>query len=147
MACDPVAEAVSAQKNAGYQADLWVAVELEPMTKLWQGIGGKSNFFLSEEDARDARGAYSGTQAYRFAETLWRHAQVQGNPTLGFRSGIREFVVDLPTRVAVGICRENPLLGSGSVLQYYIPDWESRLHLTGRQFTFGQAGFPKTLGR
>jgi len=60
------------------------------------------------EDARDAHGAYSGTRAYRFAETLWRHAQVQANPTLGYRSGIREFVVDLRTRAAVGICRENP---------------------------------------
>lgn len=146
MARDPVAEAISAQMNGGYQADLWVSVDLEPMTKVWQGIGGKSDFFVGEENAREATGAYTGTQAYRFAETLWRHAQVQANPALGYRSGIREFVVDIRTLAAAGTCRENPLLGSGSVVQYYIPDWESRLHATGRQFTFDQAGFPKKLG-
>ena len=112
------------------------------MTKLWQGIGGKSSFFLGEEDAREAKGAYTGSQPYRFAETLWRLAHVEPNAKLGFRSGIREFVVDIDTAAAMGICRANPVLGSGSVVQYYIPDWESRLHETGRRFTFGQTGFP-----
>ena len=142
MGRDLVAEAMTAQSSTGYRPDFWVTIDLEPMTKLWQGIGGHSNFFFSEENAREAKGAYVGTQAYRFAETLWRHAQVQANPTHGFRSGIREYVVDLSTRVAMGICRENPLLGSGSVMQYYIPDWASRLHPTGRKFTFGEKAFP-----
>lgn len=143
MGRDLTAEAMAMQTSTGYRADLWVVVDLEPMTKLWQGIGGHSNFFFSEEDAREAKGAYVGTKAYRFAETLWRHSQVQPNAKLGYRDGIREYVVDLPTRAALGVCRENPQLGSGSVIQYYLPDWESRLHATGREFTFSEKAFPK----
>src|SRR5512147_1631236 len=142
MARDLVSEAKQAQVSGGYRADLWVAITLDPMTKLWQGIGGHSNFFLSEEDAREAKGAYAGATPYRFAETLWRLAQVQPNATLGFRTGIQEFVVDLETKVAMGVCQSNPVLGSGSVVQYYIPDWASRLHETGRKFTFGEKAFP-----
>lgn len=143
MGRDLAAEAMATQTSTGYRADLWVVVELEPMTKLWQGIGGESPFFFSEENAREAKGAYVGTTAYRFAETLWRHAQVQPNAKLGYRDGIREYVVDLTTRAALGVCRENPQLGSGSVVQYYLPDWKSRLHATGREFTFSEKAFPK----
>src|SRR5690349_20366419 len=120
MSRDLVSEAKQAQLTTGYRADLWIETTLEPMTKLWQGKGGKSNFFLSEEDARDAKGAYVGTTPYRFAQTLWRLAQVQPNATLGFRDTILEFVVDIETRVAMGVCQANTALGSGSVLQYYI---------------------------
>jgi hypothetical protein len=147
MARDLVSEAKQAQLTTGYRADLWIETKLEPMTKLWQGKGGKSNFFLSEEDAREARGAYDGTIPYRFAQTLWRLAQVQPNPTLGFRDTILEFVVDLEIRVAMGVCQANTALGSGSVLQYYIPDWEPRLHETGRRFTFDAKGFPSLSAR
>jgi len=142
MARDLISEAKQSQVSGGYRVDVWVAITLEPMTKVWQGIGGESNFFLSEEDAREAKGAYAGTQPYRFAETLWRLAQVQPNAKFGFRSGIQEFVVDLDTKVAMGVCQSNPVLGSGSVVQYYIPDWTSRLHLTGRKFAFGEKAFP-----
>ena len=142
MTRDVVSEARLAQVNGGYRSDVWVAVTLEPMTKVWQGIGGESNFFFSEEDAREAKGAYVGTQAYRFAETLWRLAQVQPNAKLGFRSGIQELVVDIDTKVAMGVCLSNPVLGSGSVVQYYIPDWASRMHKTGRKFTFDEKAMP-----
>jgi hypothetical protein len=114
---------------------------LQPMTKLWQGVGGHSNFFFSEEDAREARGSYEGSRAFKFAETLWRLAQVQPNPTLGYRQAIAEFVVDLPTVAAVGVCTANRTLGSGSVFQYYIPEWESRIFTTGRTFKFGAKGY------
>jgi hypothetical protein len=143
MTKDPESEAVAAQSGSGYSADTWLNVQLESMTKVWQGIGGKSNFFLSEEDAREARGAYEGTQPHKFAETLWRLAQVQPNATLGYRQGIREYVVDIRTPAAIGVCIANPLLGSGSVQQYYIPDWEQRLHPTGREFKFAANGYPK----
>ena len=72
--------------------DAWMDVELEAMTKVWQGLGGESNFFFSEEDAREARGAYVGTQPYEFAETLWRLAQVSPSQKYGYRSAIVEFV-------------------------------------------------------
>jgi len=143
MTKDPSSEAVVAQSGSGYSADTWLNVELESMTKLWQGIGGKSNFFVSEEDAREARGAYEGTQPHKFAETLWRLAQVQPNATLGYRQGIREYVVDIRTPAAMGVCLANPLLGSGTVCQYYIPDWEHRLHATGREFKFAANSYPK----
>ena len=143
MGRDWAAEAMATQTKTGYRADMWIVVDLEPMTKLWQGIGGHSNFFFSEEDAREAKGAYVGTKAYRFAETLWRHAQVEPNAALGYRDGIREYVVNLPTRAAFGVCRENPHLGSGSVVQYYLPGWESLVHATGREFKFGEKAFPK----
>jgi hypothetical protein len=68
---------------------------------------------------------------------------VQPNPKLGFRLGIREFVVDLPTRAAVGICRNNPVLGSGSIFQYYVPDWQRRLLPTGREHQFRTGIYPK----
>jgi hypothetical protein len=145
MTRDVASEARLAQVNGGYRVDVWVAITLQPMTKVWQGIGGESNFFLSEEDAREAKGAYVGTQAYRFAETLWRLAQVQPNAKLGFRSGIQEFVVDIDTKVAMGVCLSNPVLGSGSVVQYYIPDWASRMHKTGRKFTFDEKAMPNLI--
>jgi hypothetical protein len=83
MARDLISEAKQAQATGGYRADVWVTITLEAMTKVWQGVGGESNFFFSEEDAREAKGAYVGTRPYRFAETLWRLAQVQPNAKLG----------------------------------------------------------------
>jgi hypothetical protein len=133
--------AATAQSGSGYAVDTWIELTLEPILKLWQGVGGHSNFFFSEEDAREAKGAYDGSQAYRFAETLWRLAQVQPNPVLGYRQEIAEFVVDLPVPAAVGLCTANKSLGSGSVFQYYIPDWESRVYRTGRSFKFGSKGY------
>jgi hypothetical protein len=134
-------QAVSAQTSGGYSGDVWFNVRLEPMTKVWQGIGGYSNFFLSEHDAREARGSYVGTTPYKFAETLWRLAQVQPNVVHGYRLGIREFVVDLPTPAAFSVCVSNVRFGSGGVFQYYIPDWERTLYPTGREFKFGAASF------
>jgi hypothetical protein len=134
-------QAASTQSGSGYAVDVWMDMTLEPMTKLWQGVGGHSNFFFSEEDAREARGAYEGMNAFRFAETLWRLAQVQPNPSLGYRQAIAEFVVDLPTPAAVGVCTANRTLGSGSVFQYFIPDWEVRMFATGRSFKFGAKGY------
>lgn len=49
-----------AQQSSGksYGVDTWMNVMLEPMMKVWQGIGGNSNFFSSEHDVREAIGAY-----------------------------------------------------------------------------------------
>jgi hypothetical protein len=137
-----VADAIAAQITAGYSADSWMALTLEPMTKLWQGIGGQSPFFFSEEDARAARGAYSADDRFQFAETLWRLGQVKPNPQLGYRPSIREFVVDLHTPAAVGICNANRKLGSGSLLQYYAPTWRETLRETGREHVFPHRSFP-----
>ena len=134
-------QAATAQSSTGYAVDQWIDLTLEPILKLWQGVGGHSNFFFSEEDAREANGAYEGSKAFRFAETLWRLAQVQPNPVLGYRQEIAEFVVDLPVPAAVGLCIANASLGSGSVFQYYIPDWESRVYRTGRTFKFSSKGY------
>ncbi|PRQ05039.1 hypothetical protein [Enhygromyxa salina] len=133
--------AAGAQSSSGYGVDAWLDISLEPMTKVWQGMGGASNFFFSEEDAREARGSYMGTNPYRFAETLWRLAQVSPSAKYGYRSGIAEFVVDLPVAAAVGICHANSSLGSGSVFQYYIPDWDKALYRTGRTYTFKQTAY------
>lgn len=137
----PVQQAVAAQSSSGYGVDAWFEVRLEPMTKVWQGVGGHSNFFLSENDAREARGSYVGTRPYKFAETLWRLAQVQPNAIHGYRLGIRELVVDLPTPAAFSVCASSLQFGSGGVFQYYIPDWEQSLYPTGREFKFGAASF------
>jgi hypothetical protein len=110
--------------------------------KLWQGIGGHSDFFFSEEDAREATGAYVSSQPLKFAETLSRLLQVQPNPTLGVRQSIREYVVDLRTAAAVGVCRANTQFGSGSVLQYFVPDWNKSLHATGRTYAFEAKNYP-----
>ncbi|MET0592847.1 MAG: hypothetical protein ABW133_09120 [Polyangiaceae bacterium] len=143
MATDPASLAVLEQHKSGYLVDTWLNVELEAMTKVWQGIGGHSNFFFSEEDARQANGAYERTQPQRFAESLWRMAQVQPNAVRGFRDSIGEYVVDIRTSVAMGVCAANPGLGIGTVIQYFIPDWEKRLHATGREFKFAQKNYPK----
>jgi hypothetical protein len=58
--------AASAQTSAGYAVDAWIDADLEAMTKVWQGEHGHSNFFFSEEDAREARGAYVGSNPYQF---------------------------------------------------------------------------------
>ena len=141
---DPAAEAAKAQSLSpgGYSEDAWSNVKLPALTKLWQGIGGKSDFFLSEEDAREARGSYVGSDAYRFAQTLWQFAQVQPNRLHGYRQGIREFVVDLDCLAAAALCLSNPELGRGGLLQYYVPGWERFLHTTGREFQFGAKAFP-----
>ena len=128
--------AASAQSSSGYSVDSWMDLTLEPMTKLWQGEGGESNFFFSEEDAREARGAYVGSNPYQFAETLWRLAQVSPSAKYGYRTAILEYVVDIKVTAAVGICRANGGLGSGSVFQYYIPDWQKALFRTGRRYAF-----------
>jgi len=120
---------------------MWLGIKLAPMMKLWQGVGGHSNFFVSEEDAREAMGSYEGSQGFKFAETLWRLAQVQPSLKRGFRQGLQEFVVDIPTAAAVGVCLANTSLGSGSVLQYYIPNWERSLMATGRKFEFNAKGY------
>lgn len=138
---NPAAEAVSAQGAGGYYADTWFNVKLEPMTKLWQGIGGSSNFFVSEKDAREAIGAFEGSQPYRFAETLWRMAQVQASRTHGFRQGIREYVVDIATPAACALCLSNPGYGTGSVFQYYIPNWEQTMYSTSRIYRFTNTSF------
>ena len=135
-------QAKIAQTSSGYAVDAWIDMVLQPMTKLWQGIGGPpGNFFFSEEDAREAKGAYQGSTGYGFAETLWRLAQVKPSRTLSYRQEIAEFVVDLPTPAAVGICSANRSLGSGSVFQYFIPGWQQRLHATGRTFKFGAKAY------
>ncbi len=140
---DVASMAAAAQVSAGYAVDAWMNVSLEAMTKVWQGVGGTSDFFfISEEDARTARGAYIGTSAFKFAETLWRLAQVQPNRALGYRVAIREYVVDLRTPAAVGVCLASRHLGSGSVLQYFIPNWQATLHATGREYRFGAQAYP-----
>ncbi|MBW2396985.1 MAG: hypothetical protein JRG95_22275 [Deltaproteobacteria bacterium] len=52
-----------------------------------------------------------------------------------------EFVVDLPVPAAVGVCLANSSLGSGTVLQYYIPHWENFVIATGRQHQFGATSY------
>ena len=42
---DVVSQAIAAQSSGGYSVDTWMT--LEPMTKLWQGVGGRSSFFFS----------------------------------------------------------------------------------------------------
>lgn len=37
---------------------------------------------------------------------------------------------------AIAECMANPQFGSGTLVQYFIPDWESNLFSTGREFTF-----------
>lgn len=133
---DPATLAVQDQVGALYRADVWLNVKLEAMTKVWQGIGGHSNFFVSEHDAREARGAYVGMKPFKFAETLWRLAQVRPSATHGYRTGIREFVVDRDVIAACSVCASNVAFGSGSVFQYFIPGWEDFLYSTGRTYTF-----------
>jgi hypothetical protein len=134
-------EAAASQLAGGYHADIWLEITLPPMMKVWQGVGGHSNFFFSEQDAREATGAWEGSEPFKFAETLWRFAQVQPNADLGFRQGIRELVVDIRTKAAIGVCLSNPGLGSGTVIQYYIPNWERTLMTTGREFKFSAKSF------
>ncbi len=136
-----VTEAQIAQSSGGYAVDAWMEMTLQPMTKVWQGVGGASNFFFSEEDARVASGAYAGTKPYKFAETLWRLAQVQPSASRGYRKEIAEFVVDLPVAAAVGCCTANMGLGSGSVFQYYLSGWDQNIFATGRTFRFGSTAY------
>ncbi len=140
---DPAKLAAAAQSSAGYLVDVWTNVTLEPMTKLWQGLEGPpAEFFFSEHDAYEAMGMYTDLKPHRFAETLWRLAQVRPSASHGYRQGIREFVVDLPTPAAVGICSANGALGSGSVYQYFIPGWRSTVYMTGREYRFHAKAYP-----
>jgi hypothetical protein len=148
-------QAAASQTGAGYAVDFWMDLTIQPMTKLWQGVNGNlkrdgsdklSDYFFSEEDAREARGTYEGTKPYKFAETLWRLAQVRPHATYSYRQEIAEFVVNLPIQVAVGICSANQALGSGSVFQYFVPDatgklQDGRLFPTGRTFKFGAKAY------
>jgi len=146
MANDAALQATAAQlRDSRYQADTWLNVTLPPMMKLWKGIGNirASNFFISEEDARQAKGAYVDSRPFRFAESLWRMGQVQKDPKHDYRGKIAEFVVDFPTEAAVGICLANPVFGvTGGLLQYFIPDWQRTLRLTGRTYRFEEKSYP-----
>lgn len=135
--------AAQAQQSSGknYGVDSWMDVKLEPMMKVWQGIGGSSEFFLSEHDVREATGAYIDTDAHQFAETLWRQAQVGPSPTRGYRDGIREYVVDISCEAAVAECLANTQFGGGTLLQYFIPNWQQNLFATGREFTFANKAY------
>lgn len=139
---DAASQAAADQLSGGYGVDIWLNLTLPPMLKLWQGEwrpeNGPGRYFFSEEDAREATGAYAGTQPFKFAQTLWRLAQVRSHVDFGFRREIREFVVDLPTPAAVGICSANVAFGVGSVFQYFIPDGANRLLQTGRTYRFTQ---------
>jgi hypothetical protein len=146
MANDPASLAFAAQvRDNRYKADMWLNVTLPPMMKLWKGVGGAkfSDFFVSEEDAREAKGAYVGTQPFKYAATVWRFAQVEPHPEKGYRGKIMEFVVDFPIPAAVGICLANPNLGSGSVLQYFVPNWDRSLRPTRRTYRFDEKNYPK----
>jgi len=130
--------AAADQSASGDSVDSWIDMKLEPMTKIWQGVGGTSSDFLSEEDARVCRGSYDGTKPVRFAESLWRMAQVEPHASRGYRKEIAEFVVDLPVEAAVGVCLANRQYGHGSDYQYFIPQWESHLFRTGRTYKFSR---------
>ncbi len=142
MSASILAGQAQAGSGKAYGVDLWLDVTMPVLTKVWQGIGGSSDFFLSETDVREAIGAFEGSDPYQFAESLWRLAQVGASPTRGYRDGIREYVVDLPCKAAIAICSANCQFGSGSVLQYFIPDWKRYLYATGREFTFANRAFP-----
>lgn len=166
---DLVSVAQQSQLSGGYRVDRWLEIELPPMFKAWRGVNSEKelgataidedastvglNFFFSEQDAREAMGSYQGSDPYRFAQTLWRLAQVKPHPEYGFRSGIREFVVDLPTPAAIGLCRANTELGSGNLFQYYIRSQnfsaygrsgtpKVTLFPTGRFFVFASTAHP-----
>jgi len=124
-----------------YRVDVWFNVKLQAVTKLWQGIGGTSCYFFGEEDAREARGAYVGTDPYVYAESLWRGLQIRGHAAHGHRGGMAEFVVDIDTPAALGVCDSNTAYGRGGLLQYFIPNWASVLHATGREYTFSKKGY------
>jgi hypothetical protein len=140
---DAASEAAQAQTTSGkaYGVDQWINVTLPPLTKVWQGFGGSSSFFISEHDVREATGAYVDSIPYHFAETLWRHAQVGASPTRGYRDEIREYVVDMKCAAALALCSANARFGGGGALQYYIPNWERYLYATGRTFTFGAKSY------
>lgn len=137
------ARAGQAQQSSGkaYGVDSWLDVKLPPMTKVWQGMGGTSDFFLSETDVRTAIGAFIDSDPLQFAESLWRMAQVGPSPTRGYRDGIREYVVDIPCQAAIAVCSANPQFGSGTLVQYFIPDWQRSLFATGREHTFPNRGY------
>jgi hypothetical protein len=117
-------------------------VTLQPLTKLWQGVGGSSNFFMSETDCRNAMGSFEGSDPYHFAETLWREAQVGASRRTGeYRDGIREFVVDMPCKAAIAVCDASPTFGRGGLIQYYVPDWEKHIYPTGREYRFAEKGY------
>lgn len=44
----------------------------------------------------------------------------------------------------MGVCTANVAFGSGSgsVFQYFIPDWEGRMFTTGRPHRFGAQPYP-----
>jgi hypothetical protein len=137
---------MATQTSTGYHADLWIVVDLEPMTKLVAGHRWPQQLLFSEEDARAAKGAYVGTKAYKFAETLWRHAQVEPSPTLSYRDGIREYVVESATRAGVCVCRENPQLRAvSSVVQYFLPRLGKPLprHRSRRSLSSARGAYPK----
>ena len=136
-------EAAMAQTGSGknYGVDVWWDVEVPAMTKLWQGIGGHSNFFISECDVRNLTGSYVGDVPLKFAETFWRLAQVGPSPRRGYRLAIQEFVVDLRCQAALSVCDANMKFGGGTAIQYYIPNWEQYLLETGRSHQFEKQSY------
>ncbi len=112
--------AKSDQIKWGYAADEW-AIEMIPAgTKVFGGIPGQSAYYTTEKTLINSDFS---------RESLFKSLQVSPHPVFGYREQMGVYEVTKDIYVPSGIVRENPTLGSGGGVQFFIKDYKNNLEL------------------
>jgi hypothetical protein len=106
------------QAIAGYAPDTWEMATLRKGSLVYGGTPGQSAFYTDFPTVRTSR---------LDANNLFGSLQVRPHPAYGFRSSLRAYRVLEDIRVPRGLALNNPMLGSGGGVQYYVPQFEKTL--------------------
>ncbi len=98
--------------------DNWQVFEIPADTKLYGGLPGQSEFYSIEQSLK----AVNNNKI-----KYWESLQVAPNPTMGFRPRVGEFLLNLPTKVAVSFTLANPQFGKGGAWQIFVIDFQHKL--------------------
>ena len=117
----PARQARSWQGKGDYPGrDSWRTVTMKKGTKIYGGLPGQSEFYMSEGTVNA-----SGLNRTR----LWESVQVKPHDTFGYRPKVGEYVLTQDTRVAVSTTSANPQHGAGGGRQVFVPDFANKVNL------------------
>jgi RHS repeat-associated protein len=129
---NPAAWARQWQGHGDYKGrDDWKNIVLEEDTEIYGGAPGQSGFYFSGDTIN--KSGLSKTK-------LWQSVQVLKNRRFGYRPAVQKYRVKKDTCVAVSIAQAQKststlTFGSGGGIQYFLPDFKSKLELVGSHIT------------
>ncbi|WP_414713430.1 hemagglutinin repeat-containing protein [Siccibacter turicensis] len=112
--------AKSDQLQWGYAADDWNIGGLKKGDKVFGGIPGQSAYYTNESTLVN-----SGLSR----DLLFKSLQVSPHPDFGYRPKMGVYEVMNDIIIPVGTVSQNPLLGPGGGIQFFIKDYNSNLKL------------------